>query len=211
MIRLFKTPSFVRKLFPNRVWSFFSLDKVVYLTFDDGPTVELTEWILDELDRFGVKATFFCVGNNAKTLPSLMKGMVDKGHAIGNHTMHHEKGISVSKDVYFDSISECSTYVKSNLFRPPYGRMSLAYDKELIEKYKIIMWSWLSYDYDSNISVDEILERADKSIVSGDILVLHDNVKVTDRLKVLLPNLIELLLKKGFKFEVITSDLKSRN
>ncbi|MDG1334024.1 MAG: polysaccharide deacetylase family protein [Crocinitomicaceae bacterium] len=178
----------------------------MYLTFDDGPTPELTNWILDYLDKENVQATFFCVGSNAKKYPELMERMTSAGHVIGNHTMRHEKGTKVSRKEYLSSIEEASNYIDSKLFRPPYGRLPMIYGRKIRSEYQIIMWSWLSYDYDNTIPVTKILEEAYR-IKNGDILVVHDNEKVTGRIKVLLPQLIQVVRDKGLKFEVLSDQL----
>jgi len=203
MIKYFKTPFFFKWIFHRRVWGFSSSDKV-YLTFDDGPTSELTPWILEFLEAENVNATFFCVGSNAQKHPALLKSIIDKGHSVGNHSMRHEKGTETSQEAYMKSIEEASEYVPSTLFRPPYGRLPMAYCKSIRKEYKIIMWSWLSYDYDSTIPVSTILKKA-KKIKGGDILVVHDNLKSQDRLKELLPQLIQLIKAKGLHFEIISA------
>lgn len=203
-MKQFRTPYFFRWIFHRRVWGFSRKDNTIYLTFDDGPTTECTHWILDQLAEHEVKATFFCVGANAQQYPDLMKRIQSEGHSIGNHTMRHEKGTQTKKEDYFQSISEAAEYVPSKLFRPPYGRIPMAYTKELRKKYDIVMWTWLSYDYHKDVSAEEILERA-KSIKSGDILVLHDNVKSYEKLKSTLPKLLQLLKEKGLKFAPISA------
>lgn len=205
MPRYFKTPHIVRWIFPRRVWSLSSTNNAVYLTFDDGPNRGLTDWILDFLDRRNIKATFFCVGSNAREYPELLQRIHGSGHSIGNHTMNHEKNSEVEPDEYFQSIEEASKYVPSKLFRPPYGRLSMSDAIRIRKKYKIIMWSWLSYDFDEDISNEEILSNANEQIKPGDILVLHDNTKTSDRLKILLPQLVDLIEKKGFEFKVISA------
>lgn len=202
MIRFFKTPFFHRWIFHRRVWG-FSNKSVVFLTFDDGPNAELTNWILDFLEGENIKATFFCVGENAKQYPELIDKMRQGGHSVGNHTMNHEKGIRTSKKKYLDSIEEASKYIQSDLFRPPYGRVWMRYTSQIRKKYKIIMWSWLSYDYDSAISIEKVLNKAERQIKGGEIIVLHDNIKTEDRLKILLPKLILLIREKNLKFDVI--------
>ena len=203
MIKYFKTPSIFKWIFHRRVWGFSSSNKV-YLTFDDGPTSDLTPWILDFLDSHKIKATFFCVGANVKSHPDLLSKILEKGHAVGNHTMRHEKGIHVSEEVYLSSIEEASNLIHSNLFRPPYGRLPMLYSKGIRAKYKIIMWSWLSYDYDSSVPTELIIEKAQK-INGGDILVLHDNVKSQERLKYLLPELVAIIKLKGLEFEIVSA------
>jgi len=200
---LYRTPFIFRWFFPRKVWG-VSDSNSVYLTFDDGPTEELTTWILDELKKENIKATFFCVGENAKQKPKLMEAVRAQGHVIGNHTMRHEKGNKTSQELYLKSIDEAATYTSSNLFRPPYGRLPISFVKPIKKKYKIVMWSWLSYDYDHAVSVETILDKAEK-IKAGDILVLHDNVKVEERLKEILPQLIAIVKDKGLEFELIDS------
>ena len=190
-------------MFPKRKWGFSSSQNTVYLTFDDGPTPELTPWILDFLKKEGVRASFFCVGSNAKKHPELMERIVNEGHQIGNHTMRHEKGTKVSKKQYRESIHEAAQHIQSDLFRPPYGRLPMIYGRSIRKNYTIVMWSWLSYDYDKSVSIERIIAQAHR-IKSGDILVVHDNEKVKDRIQELLPMLIEINREKGFEFGVIS-------
>ncbi len=203
-MKIFRTPIYFPWFFPRRRWGFSSASKSVYLTFDDGPTPELTNWILEFLDKEEIQATFFCVGANAKSHPELMDRMIEKGHVIGNHTMRHEKGTKVSKKEYLESINEASNYIDSTLFRPPYGRLPMIYGRNIRENYKIVMWSWLSYDYDISVQISEIIEEANR-IKAGDVLVVHDNEKVKDRIKELLPQLIQVIREKGLNFEIISA------
>jgi peptidoglycan/xylan/chitin deacetylase (PgdA/CDA1 family) len=201
MIKYFRTPNFFKWIFHRRVWG-FSVSDTVYLTFDDGPTEALTPWIIEELKANDVKATFFCVGSNAVKYPQLIEELKQNGHAIGNHTMRHEKGTKSNKKKYMDSIEEANSVVQSTLFRPPYGRLPMTFARDIRKKYKVIMWTWLSYDYDKSIPVEVILKKAQR-IKGGDILVVHDNIKTQDRLKELLPELIKLVKAKGLKFEIL--------
>ena len=203
-MKIFRTPIYFRWLFPRRKWGFSASKNCVYLTFDDGPTPELSAWILDLLKRENIPATFFCVGTNAVKYPETIQRILDAGHALGNHTMRHEKGTSVSKKTYLDSIEEASKHIPSTLFRPPYGRLPMIYGRTIRKKYTLVMWTWLSYDYDKSVSISEILTHA-KRIKPGDILVLHDNEKVTERIKELLPELIACIREKGLDFAPISA------
>lgn len=203
MLRFFKTPYLIKKLFFRRIWGFSLNKKSVYLTFDDGPHPDITIWILDYLSKENIKATFFCVGENVRKYPEIYARIIKEGHAVGNHTMQHNKANSSQKKEYFDSISQASELIKSNLFRPPYGRLPIMWENELLKKYKIVMWSWLSYDFDKKISIKTILKKA-KKIKSGDILVLHDNPKINKKQKELLPKLILELKRDNFTFEIIS-------
>ena len=202
-MRLFKTPRFFRLIFPNKTWGFSRLENAVYLTFDDGPDEVVTSWVLDVLKEKSVLATFFCVGANVKRNPEIYQRILEEGHAVGNHTMKHERGTKTTNQVYFQSIEEAGQLIDSNLFRPPYGRMTLSQTRELRKSYKIIMWSWLSYDFDKSIATKTILEKAKKQLVGGDILVLHDNPKSFDRLKIVLPQLIDVIKEKGLEFKKV--------
>jgi peptidoglycan-N-acetylglucosamine deacetylase len=201
---IFKTPRFLAWLYPRRTWGFSLTENTVYLTFDDGPTSNLTPWILDFLEKEKIPATFFCVGENMNKFPEEFQKIKDLGHQVANHTMRHEKGNKTAWKDYSSSIDECAKLVGNNLFRPPYGRISALQSRRLSKKYKIIMWSWLSYDYDKNVSVESILNSAKEHIKAGDILVLHDNEKVEDRLKEILPQLVSIIKEKRLKFELIT-------
>jgi peptidoglycan/xylan/chitin deacetylase (PgdA/CDA1 family) len=202
-MKIFKTPRIFRWIFPRRTWGFSRSINKVYLTFDDGPNPEITTWILDFLKDKNIPATFFCVGSNIKRYPELFQRIKSEGHSVGNHTMNHDKGTKVSFKKYKTSISETKTLVGNKLFRPPYGRLNSFKSKRLSKDYQLVMWSWLSYDFNPTIPISVILEKARKQIKAGDILVLHDNPKVTDRVKVLLPQLIEIIEEKGLKFEKI--------
>jgi peptidoglycan/xylan/chitin deacetylase (PgdA/CDA1 family) len=199
---LFRTPHFFRWIFPKRMWGFSCPEKKVYLTFDDGPTPVASEWVLDFLRDENAPATFFCLGENVKNHPELFERMKAEGHAVGNHSYQHEHGFKASKKDYFTSIEIADELIQSKLFRPPYGRMPISYDRSL-KKYTIVMWSWMAYDFDDQVTIEQILQSA-KSIRGGDILIFHDNQKSLDRLKIILPQVVEMLKDKGFSFEVIT-------
>ena len=202
-MKIFKTPRFFKWIFPRRTWGFSRSIDQVYLTFDDGPNPEITHWILDYLKEKNIKATFFCVGSNIKRYPELFQRIKAEGHSVGNHTMNHDKGTKVPFKEYKSSISETKILIGNNLFRPPYGRINAWKSYQLSKEYQLIMWSWLSYDFDPSIPISTILKKAKNQIKAGDILVLHDNPKVTDRVKELLPKLIEIIEQKGLKFEKI--------
>ncbi len=198
---LFRTPHFFRWIFPKRMWGFSCPEKMVYLTFDDGPTPVASEWVLDFLRNENLRATFFCLGENVRNHPELFERIKSEGHAVGNHSDHHEHGFKMSKKDYLASIEKADELIQSKLFRPPYGRMPISYDRSL-KKYTIVMWSWVAYDFDEKVSIEQILQSA-KSIRNGDILVFHDNLKSFERLKIILPQVIEMLKDKGFSFEII--------
>jgi len=151
-----------------------------------------------------VTATFFCVGANAEKFPQLMQTIREHGHVIGNHTMHHEKGTANTYGDFKASIDAAATHTSTTLFRPPYGRLPMLHARKIKREYTIVMWSWLSFDYDPTISVETILQQAER-IRPGDILVLHDNLKVEERLKFVLPALLAIVKRKGYKFGLISA------
>ena len=183
------------------MWGFSCHEKTVYLTFDDGPLPEVTDWVLDYLQREGIRASFFCLGKHAIANGSIFEKIKAQGNAVGNHSFSHEHGLKVTKVAYLDSIERANEVIQSNLFRPPYGRMPRSYDRSL-DKYTIVMWSWLSYDFDARVPVEKIVNSA-KKIRSGDILVFHDNQKSFERLKIILPQVVQMLKENGFSFEII--------
>ena len=204
-MRIFKTPSIVRKLLFKRTWGFSMDTNEVFLTFDDGPHPDITPWVLDYLKEQDIKACFFCVGENVKRYPEIFKRIIEEGHQVGNHTMYHDKSHKTSFTAYKKSIDEAAELIPSNLFRPPYGRLSSYRAHKLAKEYHIILWSWLSYDFDNRVSIDEILSNAKKNIRGGNILVVHDNYKFAERQKELLPQLINLVRNKSLNFSSITT------
>ena len=196
----------VKWIFPDRLWSFSVSDNSVFLTFDDGPDPEITPFVLDWLKKHQFKATFFCVGNNVMKEPELFQRIKSEGHAIGNHTSNHSKGMTTSTADYLQSFQEGYKLTDSTLFRPPYGRIKPNQAKEINKNHSIIMWSWLSYDYDPTVELDLIISKM-QLIESGDILVFHDNKKSKERLKKLLPALANTFIQKGLKPVAISEEL----
>jgi len=202
-VKFFKTPFFVPWLFPKRKWGFYLIENAVFLTFDDGPHPDITPWVLDELAKNNIKATFFCVGENVQKYPQIYNRILEEGHRVGNHSMRHENSSKTNFKEYIGSYEEANKLIDSDLYRPPYGRLSLTKQNRILKDKKIIMWTWLSYDFDLTVSPDLILIKAQTQIKKGNILVLHDNPKITERIKIILPQLISILQKKGFDFKRI--------
>jgi peptidoglycan-N-acetylglucosamine deacetylase len=203
-MRLFKIPSFISGTHRNFTWELPGNGKSIYLTFDDGPTIETTGWLLDILANFNAKATFFCVGNNVRKLPGLYKRMVDEGHSLGNHTQNHCKGLKMGISQYISDVDQASEYINSRMFRPPYGKMRGRQARGLIKKgYRIIMWNVLSYDFDRKLLPETVLEKSIKLTKSGTIIVFHDNVRSFDTLRKVLPAYLEYFSGEGYEFRGI--------
>ena len=200
-----KTPEFIKKIFPSLIWDIPNKSKEIYLSFDDSPTPEFTYWILDLLSSLNIKATFFCVGESSEKYPEIIAAIIKDGHQIGNHTHTHINACYTSTKSYLDEIEKCSKVLpKTNLFRPPYGKMYPWQISEISEKFKIVMWDVLSNDFKKNISSHQIKTNVLNNVKKGSIIVFHDNKNSEEILK---ENLQEILLKlkeKGFVFSLIS-------
>lgn len=202
MIRLKRPPRWIKSIYSSFTWRFFVDEKIVFLTFDDGPDPEITPYVLDLLKRYNWKATFFCVGENIRKHPQLYKRILDEGHVIGNHTMRHEKGTETPLEDYMKSVNEFTTLHQTGLFRPPYGKMTNKQKQAVGKRFRIIMWSWLTYDFDLGYSTEKIMEDAGK-LKPGDVVVLHDNAKFKERNFELFEKLFERIKEMGFGSRVI--------
>lgn len=200
---LSKTPKLLKALYPNLIWDYHTHKGVVYLTFDDGPIPEVTPYVLEVLAKYQIKATFFCIGDNVQKNPGVFKEIIKAGHAIGNHTFNHLNGWKTDKNNYQQNTLACEPYFKTNLFRPPYGRIKRSQIKLLQEKFKIVMYDVLSGDFDQKSSPEKCYQNVLKNSSDGAIIVFHDSLKAYANLKESLPRSIEALLNRGFRFETI--------
>jgi peptidoglycan/xylan/chitin deacetylase (PgdA/CDA1 family) len=200
---LTRTPKLIQSLFPNFVWHLPTTEKVIYLTFDDGPIPEVTPWVLDELATYNAKATFFCVGDNVRKHNHIFEAILEAGHAVGNHTYHHMDGWQTDNIAYFHNIRHCAHLVKSNLFRPPYGRLKPKQAQFLQRHYQIVMWDVLSGDFDVQLSKEKCLENIISGVSGGSIIVLHDSQKARERLDYVLPRTLKYFSEHGYRFEAI--------
>jgi len=205
MIQFYQPPYIVKKLFPGYLWELPS-DDSIYLTFDDGPHPEVTNWVVNELAKCNALATFFCLGSEIRKYPGLVKEVLTKGHKIGNHTFDHSNGLITKTEDFIDNVHKCDKElekmgVKTNYFRPPYGKLKRSQVKKLNHK-KIAMWSHMAYDFDTRGHISKKIKRLGVA-KSGSIIVFHDNLKSFKQLSQLLPPLLEIYSTKGFKFEVL--------
>jgi peptidoglycan-N-acetylglucosamine deacetylase len=207
-----KTNRIIKTIFSNYVWDIPNNEKKVYLTFDDGPIPEITEWVLEQLKIYNCKATFFCIGNNIEKHPEVFNKLILEGHAIGNHTFNHVKGWNTSKKAYLKEVEQCEEEIQKNspksiqskLFRPPYGKIKPFQSVKLRNLgYKIIMWDVLSADYKREISKEKCLENVLKNVTSGNIIVFHDSVKAFPNLEYVLPKTLQFLSENGYRCERI--------
>ncbi len=195
-------PLLYRLLFPEAVWRIKRRGgrPVVYLTFDDGPIPEQTPWVLDVLDRYGIKATFFMVGDNVRRHPELLEEVRRRGHSYGNHTMHHPQGMKVRAVRYLRDVAEAGKLIDSPLFRPPHGLLRWKQAAALKEHFNIIMYDLVTRDYSKKLGPDEVFENVKRYARNGSIIVFHDSIKAGDNMRLALPRAIEWLLAQGYEF-----------
>jgi peptidoglycan-N-acetylglucosamine deacetylase len=188
------------------IWNFERDEKIIYLTFDDGPIPELTDWVLDQLKLYNAKATFFCVGANIIKHKQVYDRIINEGHVAGNHTMYHSKGFIHKVEPYINEAEDCKLLVGNNLFRPPYGQLKRGQYRELIKRgYKVIMWDVISYDYEK-IAPKKCARNAINHTRNGSIVLFHDNIKAEKNLKYTLPLFLRTFSEKGYQFKGICCD-----
>jgi len=207
---LVKTPKLLKLLFAKLVWNMPTKEKVVYLTFDDGPTAEITEWALAQLKVFNAKATFFCIGKNIEAEPEIFKKIIDNGHTIGNHTYNHLNGWKNKTDYYIENTLKTEDtilkyypeFTNKKLFRPPYGKFTPAIVRILkAKKYNIIAWDIITEDYNAKLPPEKVFNNVTKHVTPGSIIVFHDSVKAHKNLKAVLPKTLNYLHEQGYTFK----------
>ncbi|WP_131536107.1 polysaccharide deacetylase family protein [Pedobacter nototheniae] len=211
---LIKSPLLLKWYYPSLLWNKSRSEKVIYLTFDDGPIPNVTDFVLKTLKAFKAKATFFCIGDNIVKYPAVFERVKNEGHAIGNHTFNHLKGWKTDDDTYIKNVIQCQEITQTHLFRPPYGRIKKSQIKSLLlaipkfqsqiqtadSKLQIVMWDVLSGDFDINLAPEKCYQNVIKNAGNGSIIVFHDSLKAFDRLEYALPKVLEYFSEKGFQF-----------
>ena len=185
-----------------------SEDNTVFLTFDDGPENSITEFVLDELDKYGFKATFFCRGDNAEKNIRLLELIKEKGHSIGNHTYSHIHAYTVSTSDYVKDVEQAETILNTPLFRPPWGSLTIGVFFYLKKKYKIIYWSLDSEDVGLNsFNYQQSLEKLKNNTKKGDIVLFHCCHRHEKETRILLPSYLEWLKENSFISKGIESKI----
>ncbi|MFC4209638.1 polysaccharide deacetylase family protein [Pedobacter lithocola] len=222
---LVKSPLLLKWYYPSLLWNKPRTEKVIYLTFDDGPIPNVTEFVLKTLKAFNAKATFFCIGDNISKYPEVFQQVKNDGHAIGNHTFNHLKGWITDDKTYIENTLKCQQLTQTNLFRPPYGRIKKSQIKKLVSyqlpvtglqaqtgnkqhtthntSLQIVMWDVLSGDFDINLSPEKCYQNVIKHTRNGSIIVFHDSLKAFDRLEYTLPKVLKYFADKGFSFSTL--------
>jgi len=196
-------PQLLQFFTPSLIWRIKTNAKIVYLTFDDGPHPQITEWVLSLLNQYNAKATFFCVGENVTKFPETYSKIINSGNAVGNHTFNHLKGWETDNEEYFNNILKCKEVVDSNLFRPPHGRIKFSQIKKLKPQFRIIMWNILTRDYDKNLDMNDAIKKIKRNIKNGSIIVFHDSEKAEKNMKIMLPEIMQYLQKNGFEMRAL--------
>ena len=195
-------PLLLRWLYPRALWRMDKNVKAVYLTFDDGPIPEVTPWVLDVLDHYGIKATFFLVGDNVRKHPKEFQMILERGHRVGNHTFNHIGGFKHLSYNYLANTNEADALIQSNLFRPPHGWMRWGQYMVLRKHYQIVMWDLVTRDYSKRLNGQQVLAKVKKYVRNGSIITFHDSLKAEKNMKYALPRAIEWLKEPGYAFKV---------
>jgi peptidoglycan/xylan/chitin deacetylase (PgdA/CDA1 family) len=209
MFYLVKSPWLLKKFYPGCVWNIATNEKILYLTFDDGPHPQATSFVLDELKKYDARATFFCIGKNVKEHFDIYKQILLDGHRVGNHTYDHLNGWRTDDEIYFENIEEAAKIIDSNLFRPPYGRITKFQLKAIAGnrlKLKTIMWDVLSGDFDMALKPENCYLNVVKNADPGSIIVFHDSLKALPALQYTLPKILKYFTEKGFQFKSLTAE-----
>ena len=222
-LSIIKTPLAARKLLPAALWKVRTREKILYLTFDDGPIEEVTPAVLDELKKYNAKATFFCIGKNISANPKLFHRILKEGHTVGNHTQDHLNGWQTSNDEYFENIEKCTATMNSHMpkvsaarstkavvetedvvfFRPPYGKLSPLQYSYIKKSYKIVLWDVLTFDFDLKVTKEQVFDNVLKNASPGSIIVFHDSLKAKEKVLYALPRVLDHYSKMGYKFECL--------
>lgn len=206
-----KTPWLLKKIYPDCVWDIPTQDNVIYLTFDDGPHPEATPFVLDELKKYNAKATFFCIGKNVVEHPGIYKRILSEGHRTGNHSFNHLNGWKVKDEKYIADVMEARKFIDSNIFRPPYGRITKFQNRLLAtadsgtqkQLFKIIMWNVLSADFDLSATPQKCASNVIMNAKRGSVIVFHDSQKAFSKLKFALPEVLKHFAAKNYSFAEI--------
>jgi peptidoglycan/xylan/chitin deacetylase (PgdA/CDA1 family) len=203
---LHKSNIVFKSVFPKYIWDLPSDKPTIYLTFDDGPIPEVTEFVFEELKKNDAKATFFCIGENVQKNQAIFDKISMNGHSFGNHTYNHLNGWKTDYELYINNFDQCTSVLpKTKLFRPPYGKIRKRQANYILNTHKIIMWDVISGDFAENMSKDVCLEKCIKHTESGTIIVFHDSIKAYDKMSYILPRYIEYFKEKGFSFEPLNN------
>ena len=193
----------MRWLYPKAMWRMKKDEQTVYLTFDDGPIPESTPFILETLAEFGIKATFFMVGENVKRHPELYERIVAEGHQVGNHTFNHLGAFKHWTITYIINTFKANELIHAHLFRPPHGWMRPSEYYWLRKEFRVVMWDVVTRDYSKWMTADGVVNNVKRYVRNGSIITFHDSLKSIDKLRTALPESIRWLKEQGYAFKTI--------
>ena len=196
-----QVPDIFRNLYPKALWRMNPEEKAIYLTFDDGPIPVITPWVVELLGRYGIKATFFMVGDNVHKFPQEYMQVVEEGHRVGNHTFNHLKGLFTSTKEYIENVDLADTFINSNLFRPPHGVLRTNQYRELSKRYQFVMWDLVTRDYSFRLYGEDVLANVKRYTRNGSIITFHDSMRSETNLRYALPRSLDWLLEQGYTFK----------
>lgn len=202
-------PALVQWFFADYTWHRSRAEKIIYLTFDDGPVPKVTPFVLRTLEVYGARATFFCVGDNVRKHPEIHAQVLSAGHRLGNHTYNHLDGWDTPTNTYLQNVRQCQEALQpadtsgKSLFRPPYGRIRQPQARVLRSAYELVMWDVLSADFDSSLSPEQCLEKSIRYTRPGSIIVFHDSNKAFPNLQWVLPRYLQHFSTLGYRFETL--------
>ncbi|MDR1809019.1 MAG: polysaccharide deacetylase family protein [Prevotella sp.] len=197
-------PVLYRLMFPGGIWRIPpTTGKAVYLTFDDGPIPGITPWVLDTLDKYNIKATFFCVGDNVRKYPEIYRQILERGHCVGNHTFNHLQGLRTRTKNYIKNVELAAKYIISEMVRPPHGHIRLRQFFKLRKKYHVVLWDVVTRDYSKYTTPEQVFENVKRYTRNGSIIVFHDSLKAEKNMKYALPLAIEWLKEQGYEFRLL--------
>lgn len=199
------SPFWLKAFFPGFIWRMPVKEKKIFLTFDDGPIPEITEFVLETLDSFHAKATFFCIGDNVRKHPEIFQKVLKSGHSIGNHTFNHLNGWKTEDEIYLNNIIQCEQQlaVDTTLFRPPYGRIRKTQSRVVMKNRKIIMWDVLSGDFSAELTPEICLKKSIQHTRPGSIVLFHDSIKASANMQFALPAFMKHFSRLGYSFEAL--------
>ena len=201
---LVKTPRLLKALYSQCIWHINDHANSVYLTFDDGPHPTITPFVLDQLEQHQARGTFFCIGKNVEAYPEVFESIISAGHAVGNHTHNHLNGWKTPNLQYFRNIRKAERHIHSNIFRPPYGRITYSQAlglQKMSPTMRIIMWDVLSGDFDTELSPEDCLHNLISTVRTGSIVVFHDSEKAWKRLEYALPRFLAHCREMGWNMK----------
>ena len=196
-----QVPEFFRNLYPKALWRMNPQERAVYLTFDDGPIPVITPWVVELLGRYGIKATFFMVGDNVHKFSQEYMQVVEEGHRVGNHTFNHLKGLFTSTKEYIENVDQADAFIHSNLFRPPHGVLRTSQYRELSKRYQFVMWDLVTRDYSFRLYGEDVLANVKRYTRNGSIITFHDSMRSESNLRYALPRALDWLMEQGYTFK----------